>query len=88
MIGCNNCAGLSLTENLGRGNKYLMLDTHFTKPVSIKSLDNAINHESEIEDRKDNSTKDIRQSDCSPKIQHLIVSNINAFIKEILEGNK
>lgn len=95
MIGCNNCTGLSLTENLSRGNKYLMLDTHFKdldthfkELDSFKILENDFINEIEIEDPKDNLSKDLRQSDCSPKKQNKIVSNIHSLIKKILEGNK
>lgn len=66
MIGCNNCPGLSLTENLSRGNKYLLIDTHFQKSISINSLENEKNEQIE----KENNI-------CSPKIQHSIVSNIH-----------
>lgn len=73
MIGCNNCAGLSLEENLSRGNKYLMIDTHFKKSESITSIENVKNDESEKE--KGNSR---RISICSPLTQHTIVTSIHA----------
>lgn len=38
MIGCNNCPALSIDENLSRGNKYLLIDTHFTKSGSINDI--------------------------------------------------
>jgi len=67
MIGCNNCAGLSITENLSRGNKYLLIDTHFQKSISINAIENEKNEQIEKEN-----------SDESPKVQHSIVSNIHS----------
>ena len=39
MVGCNNCSGSNVEENLSRGNKYLIIDTHFDNRVYINDVE-------------------------------------------------
>lgn len=50
MIGCNNCSGSNVEENLSRGNKYLIIDTHFDNReyINISKTEDGVEAKSNV----------------------------------------